>query len=315
MAGLSQETTVLLTEHLQFTPLSLIDDIINAVNELVYQGIQSLESGLFNTSPERLGFTAAASSTAEEVDYPEAKQEIEEGLHKLETLLNSTVDKKFDIFELYVLRNILAIPEDLQGWIQLSHYEGVIHPTSSDAPTTESITILRRKTAASRKVTAALQAEKVRNEAILAQLRQLTAGTPTGPDATTPNLSFLTQTPSAQAFNISTSLATGQCQPLTTQTNFTLSQLPALRSLVSDLRTKVAELQATQAFKKDSKNTSAREEREQERRDYIEKRARLHIAKDDRGMEIDSQAHVGGKKVKREEVEALERVAGILGKG
>jgi kinetochore protein Mis12/MTW1 len=38
-------------------------------------------------------------------------------------LLESTVDKNFDRFEIYVLRNILSVPEDLAPWIRLSHYE------------------------------------------------------------------------------------------------------------------------------------------------------------------------------------------------
>jgi kinetochore protein Mis12/MTW1 len=108
---------------------SLIDDIINSVNELVYQGISSLENGLFSTPPEKLGFGPAAhgnasgSTSDDGPEYPDAKQEIEEGLHKLETLLESTVDKNFDRFEIYVLRNILSVPEDLTSWIRLSHYE------------------------------------------------------------------------------------------------------------------------------------------------------------------------------------------------
>jgi kinetochore protein Mis12/MTW1 len=104
----------------------LIDDIINSVNNLVYQGISSLENGLTATPPARLGFKPSkmtpAPGEANDADV-EAKQEIEEGLHKLETLLESTVDKNFDKFEIYVLRNILSVPEELAGWIRLSHYE------------------------------------------------------------------------------------------------------------------------------------------------------------------------------------------------
>lgn len=97
------------------------------MNNLVYQGVGSLESGLFATPPERLGFKSGFKDGVEgvqdESEYPEARQEIEEGLHKLETLLNSTVDKNFDKFEIYVLRNIMAVPQDLVNWIKLSHYE------------------------------------------------------------------------------------------------------------------------------------------------------------------------------------------------
>jgi kinetochore protein Mis12/MTW1 len=106
---------------------SLIDDIIDSVNNLVYQGVGSLETGLFGTPPERLGFKSVPSTTngtaQPEQEYPDAKQEIEEGLHKLETLLNSTVDKNFDKFEIYVLRNILSVPADVAKWVRLSHYE------------------------------------------------------------------------------------------------------------------------------------------------------------------------------------------------
>lgn len=61
--------------------------------------------------------------------YPEAKLEIENGLHQLETLLEANVDKAFDKFEIYVLRNILTVPGDLLSWVRLKHYEvcGVIH--------------------------------------------------------------------------------------------------------------------------------------------------------------------------------------------
>jgi kinetochore protein Mis12/MTW1 len=57
------------------------------------------------------------------VVYPEAKLEIENGLHQLETLLEANVDKAFDKFEIYVLRNILTVPADLLSWVRLKHYE------------------------------------------------------------------------------------------------------------------------------------------------------------------------------------------------
>lgn len=113
-----------------FVIQSLIDDIINSINNLIYQAISSLESGLLATPPERLGFGHASNgSTIPDTDedgnvvYPEAKLEIENGLHQLETLLEANVDKAFDKFEIYVLRNILTVPEDLLFWVRLNHYE------------------------------------------------------------------------------------------------------------------------------------------------------------------------------------------------
>ena len=32
------------------------------------------------------------------------------------------MDKSFDKFEIYVLRNILTVPEDLVNWLRLDHY-------------------------------------------------------------------------------------------------------------------------------------------------------------------------------------------------
>ena len=115
-----------LTDLLQ----SLIDDIINSINNLIYQAISGLETSLIATPPERLGFAHASNgSTIPETDedgnvlYPEAKLELENGLHQLETLLEANVDKAFDKFEIYLLRNILTVPEDLLSWVKLKHYE------------------------------------------------------------------------------------------------------------------------------------------------------------------------------------------------
>ena len=95
------------------------------VNNLVYQGVSSLENGMFSTPPERLGFkpTPKPEMGDNEPEYPDAKQEIEEGLHKLETLFETTVDKNFDKFEILVLRNVLCVPAELTEWIRLKHYE------------------------------------------------------------------------------------------------------------------------------------------------------------------------------------------------
>lgn len=53
----------------------------------------------------------------------EAKEEIENGVHQLETLLEATVDKTFDKFEIYTLRNILTVSENLTPWMRLGHHE------------------------------------------------------------------------------------------------------------------------------------------------------------------------------------------------
>lgn len=59
----------------------------------------------------------------------QAKLEIEEGVLKLETLVENAVDKNFDKLEIWTLRNVLCLPrgkegeEELGRWIRLGHYE------------------------------------------------------------------------------------------------------------------------------------------------------------------------------------------------
>lgn len=104
--------------------------MINSVNNLIYQAISGLEGSLLSAPPERLGFGHATNGstipdTDEDgnVEYPEARLEIENGLHQLETLLESAVDKAFDKFEIYVLRNIFTVPGEVLGEVRLKHYE------------------------------------------------------------------------------------------------------------------------------------------------------------------------------------------------
>lgn len=123
MASQSRATTALLTEHFRFTPLTLIDDIINAVNTIVYRGIEAIETGLLNIPPSTLGFSSTQSHDESDSENTAAADEIEHGVHQLETLLEATVDKAFDKFEIYTLRNILTVPEDVAQWVRLSHYE------------------------------------------------------------------------------------------------------------------------------------------------------------------------------------------------
>jgi kinetochore protein Mis12/MTW1 len=64
-----------------------------------------------------------ADVNAESSYPPEAKLEIEEGIHKLETLFESTIDRDFDKLEIYVLRNVFMVPDDVLDWMRLRHYE------------------------------------------------------------------------------------------------------------------------------------------------------------------------------------------------
>lgn len=111
MAAPDAQTTELLTEHLGFPPIALIDDIINAVNGIMYKCTSAVEDYLYNHQPKG-------------VSGDDIVAEIEHGTAKLETLLENVLDHNFDKFELYALRNILAIPQNLP--IRLKHQELII---------------------------------------------------------------------------------------------------------------------------------------------------------------------------------------------
>lgn len=77
-----------------------------------------------------MGFSAKAAADNrifDEDETGEARKEIEEGVLKLETLLEDTVDKNFDKWEIYVLRNVLGLGKEWEGdkvgWLRLSGYE------------------------------------------------------------------------------------------------------------------------------------------------------------------------------------------------
>jgi len=167
---------------------------------------------------------------------------------------------------------------------------------TESVPTAESIDLLRRKLAASRNVSRALTTEHHRNEAILAQLGGILALK--SEDASTTNLSFLTDSTSRHTF-------AGQ-QPLTTNTTFTLSQLPALKAMLNDLKAKMSTLKDVQLGL-----DTAKDERREERREYIENRTRSHLERNGQsaGSNVGS---LSGKRTETAEVEALEKAASIF---
>ena len=119
----------------------------------------------------------------------------------------------------------------------------------------------------------------------------------------TNSLSFLTNSGSAQSLHVS---QTADSRPLTTNTNFAVSQLPALRALLADLRPKLAALKVA-----NMSNESAKDELREERRGYIEQRTRSHLVRNGGTLQNNSAA-LPGKRVDAEEVQALEKVASFF---
>ena len=104
----------------------MLDDIINTVNELVCRAVNAVEAGLNAAPATSLGFAAPITTTQdglEDSSSSDARAEIEIGVHQLETLLETSIDKNFDKLEIYVLRNILTVPQELAPYMRLRHYE------------------------------------------------------------------------------------------------------------------------------------------------------------------------------------------------
>ncbi|WLF79465.1 hypothetical protein PVL30_003220 [Lodderomyces elongisporus] len=107
--------TALITEHLGYAPLKVIDEVINAMNSITIKGIEAFEKFLLDLHSEN------------KIPQSISKDDIYKGTSKLELLLQNNIDVSFDKYELYCLRNIFSIPPDLVqgGWIRLKHLENV----------------------------------------------------------------------------------------------------------------------------------------------------------------------------------------------
>ncbi|KAG0295796.1 hypothetical protein BGZ98_001228 [Dissophora globulifera] len=112
-----QHQQQLLTEHFGFSPLSFVDDVINSVNNMIYQASMALQEYVESQMDQ-----LANSNAFLDADI-NVKEESAKCMHKFETLLESSVDRNFDRFELYALKNLFGVPEDVD--IVLPHYEAL----------------------------------------------------------------------------------------------------------------------------------------------------------------------------------------------
>ncbi|KAK4115226.1 hypothetical protein N656DRAFT_835240 [Canariomyces notabilis] len=347
----SRSDTELLTEHFGYPPVSLLDEIINSVNFLAERALHSIEQGLLNAPAASLGFHrgpgkysasaarrpngsraaggAAVAAEEEAQDDPEKRHrdEVESGTHQLETLLWASIDKNFDRFEIYVLRNILCLKQQEMGWIRLGHYEGLDFSTGGDdedRPSVDSVNRLRRRLQASQRLHCMLVAERARNAALLAEVRRL-VGVPVvaGKNGVKDEVEGARvageqqqqaggQGPGREAANKQQQqpfrflrdkgqLTEGDAEtPLTTTTAFSLSQLQALRALSASLREVLPNLaapggdddrEATFAGEGDGERGKNKKSWRRERLEYVETATRKHL-EHVRGLELGENGEV-----------------------
>ncbi|KAF2726365.1 Mis12-domain-containing protein [Polychaeton citri CBS 116435] len=314
MTTSQQATTALLTEHFRYTPLTLLDDIINTVNELVFRAVNAVEEGFANTSPEVLGFDASpayaaqlpklkTSSQREKVLQQLKNDETDAGIVKLESLLNATVDKDFDKFEIYTLRNILSVGHEEEGladWVQLDHYKGLdFNAATAEDITPEGLQLQRKKMHETQKLNAMLKAEEARNRAVLDQLQRLLNPSQPG--------SSQTQSQAEQAGPSANLAFLASSQPTSSDLQDALGQLPALRQLLDQLKSSLTSLpQARRTVDEGSADT--------QRQRYIDSQSLRALEK--RGINVGSEsipeAALSGNRLGPEEVKGLETVVQSL---
>ncbi|GMM46120.1 MIND complex subunit [Pichia kluyveri] len=127
-------TTQLLIEHFGYKPISVIDDIINAINEIMYKCTEQLEQ-IFVDQKLQLDKERASKKSNDMEDDIIVDDVVEEksytiediriGTATLESLLEHNINKNFDKFEVYALRNVFTLPENLieEGYIRLRHHK------------------------------------------------------------------------------------------------------------------------------------------------------------------------------------------------
>ena len=291
------------------------------MNELVFQAVNAIEESLLSADVENLGFSR--DGTSGDVDTI-ARTEIEAGIVQLESLLNATIDRNFDKLEIYTLRNLLTVSnlkedEGLENWVMLDHYKEIKSPShnASESATPESLAMLRRKVQETEKLQAMLKAEAIRNEAILARLRPLSlqpqqesqrksllqSSSPVKASTEQqPSFSFLAQGPAADTLGIT---ANAKTQTLSQNIKFTLSQLPALKALLEELRPHLASMPRA------GLGTDAAQAREA----YIETQSRKAMAR--KGIDPASTTSAGAEDMGRilgsDEVRSLESIVGENG--
>lgn len=197
--------------------------------------------------------------------------------------------------------------------------QGLNFILSPDAPTTESITLQRRKQRESLRLHRLLLAEEARNAAIIAQLKALTVPSRIKPEQASEDSQTSVPYPAFSFLQGKGDLpSSSKSTPLSTTTQFALSQLPALKALLAQLRPAMQTLAKESAVvPRDPNRTEQERSFRGERLDYVESQTKRQLEL--RGVELDAQGKVRdgdwqseGRQPGKGEVESLERVVAMV---
>ncbi|ROT38857.1 hypothetical protein SODALDRAFT_277537 [Sodiomyces alkalinus F11] len=338
MAGTQPPDTVLLTEHLGYAPVSLLDSIINVVNSLADRTLDRVEQGLAGATPKTLGFERALKKRHQQqqgqssgAPHPlplspqeAAEFEVADGVHKLETLLCNAIDKNFDIFELYVMKYLICVNASTRSWIRLAHYNDLAFDAlhRDESPSTESVNAVRRSLQESQRLNGMLYVEKARNAELLAKLR-VSVGDQLSTSMRSSVIKSDTKRETVENkgpfgfLHDNGDLAEADAQtPITTTSAFTLSQMQALRALSTSLSNLIPGLEG------DSDASEARDQPRRgwrrERMEYVQGATRKHLESvwglelADNGLVRDGDWQGRGRKFAKGEVEGLEKSLAVI---
>ncbi|KXS22065.1 hypothetical protein M427DRAFT_50427 [Gonapodya prolifera JEL478] len=132
-------------KHLGFFPLDFVDDVVDAFNSVMYQGVDKLRDYV-----------------EEQYVWPDSDLEVENGMASIETLLEHAHDVHTDKFEMMSLNNAFRVPEELP--IRLPYEKNLDYAVSeSDAlALDEELEQLRKEVAAETLLNARLRAHDAR---------------------------------------------------------------------------------------------------------------------------------------------------------
>jgi len=117
MASSLDATTLnlLLTEVLGVSPQILLDDYTNIPHDNVRQTTEALEEGVRGWIEREVPTEQRTACLAE----------LESGVIALQTLIDSHSDFAFDLFEVWVWRNIFDVPAHVAQHIIMPHHKGL----------------------------------------------------------------------------------------------------------------------------------------------------------------------------------------------
>jgi hypothetical protein len=117
-----------LMEHFGFTPSAFSRQAVDFANDVIYQAMDSIDKVVraqLGTSDEVDKVGPAVNSARCTFIDPRVQ-----GLLRLETLLESLVDLRFDQYEAYLHRNVFVLQPSLVPYLQLDHHPSTGLPDS-----------------------------------------------------------------------------------------------------------------------------------------------------------------------------------------